>query len=398
MTTTVRDILRVATFRRDDVEKSLSSELKSWVKFDSDLGYIPADMVMADGIDESFTQYTYESPGHRRLVNYRDNPCRINTYGNSYTQCQQVSDGETWQEYLAAHLREPIRNFGSGGYGLSQAVRRAFRIEETESGSDFVILNIFDDDHIRSLDAVRWIRTAWRIRHAPPEKRDQFHGLPWTHVRYDLQRKEFIEVPGHCKTPDDLRELCNPDRFYNTFKDDQIVRLFALQMGASAEVGDLEDLAQIFGIQVNLRNSSTIAMDARKLHLTYGYKASEYVLNRFRDYLSQKGKRLLILMSYGENRLTDFLERGERIDQPFIDHLQATNQAFIDGLEKHRLDFNSLGISCSRYLSRYFIQPAGAAVFEHYSPAGNHFFAFAIKNGVVDLLDPKPKPYRNSSM
>ena len=39
-------------------------------------------------------------------------------------QCYQVSDGETWQEYLAAHLDEPIRNFGMGGYGVYQACRR----------------------------------------------------------------------------------------------------------------------------------------------------------------------------------------------------------------------------------------------------------------------------------
>jgi hypothetical protein len=48
---------------------------------------------------------------------YADKKCRINTYGDSFTQCHQVSDGETWQEYLAAHLGEPVRNFGMGGYG-----------------------------------------------------------------------------------------------------------------------------------------------------------------------------------------------------------------------------------------------------------------------------------------
>ena len=29
-----------------------------------------------------------------------------------------MNDGETWQEYLAAHLREPIRNYGVGGYSV----------------------------------------------------------------------------------------------------------------------------------------------------------------------------------------------------------------------------------------------------------------------------------------
>ena len=56
-----------------------------------------------------------------------DRPCRMNTYGDSFTQCHQVSDGETWQEYLAAHLGEPVRNFGVGGYGVYQAYRRMLR-------------------------------------------------------------------------------------------------------------------------------------------------------------------------------------------------------------------------------------------------------------------------------
>jgi hypothetical protein len=38
-----------------------------------------------------------------------------------YSDCHQVSDCETWQEYLAGHLGEPIRNFGMGGYGVYQA-------------------------------------------------------------------------------------------------------------------------------------------------------------------------------------------------------------------------------------------------------------------------------------
>src|SRR5256885_2648577 len=70
-------------------------------------------------------------PTSRTSIMYADRPCRINTYGDSFTQCHQVSDHETWQEYLAAHLGEPIRNFGMGGYGFYQAYRR--RSEEHTS-------------------------------------------------------------------------------------------------------------------------------------------------------------------------------------------------------------------------------------------------------------------------
>jgi hypothetical protein len=41
------------------------------------------------------------------------------------------------------------------------------------------------------------------------------------------------------------------------------------------------------------------------------------------------------------------------------------------------------------YFKRYFIG--------HYNPAGNHFFAHALKDRVVEWLDPKPLPYRDTT-
>jgi len=63
------------------------------------------------------------------MGNYGDKPCRINTYGDSFTQCHQVSDHETWQKIPAAHLQEPIRNYGIGGWSVYQAYLRMLREE-----------------------------------------------------------------------------------------------------------------------------------------------------------------------------------------------------------------------------------------------------------------------------
>jgi hypothetical protein len=43
-------------------------------------------------------------------------------------------------------------------------------------------------------------------------------------------------------------------------------------------------------------------------------------------------------------------------------------------------------IGISTYLKRYYIG--------HHNPAGNFFAAWALKNQVVDWLDPTPEPYR----
>ena len=95
----------------------------SWARFDPELGYVLGNYLPSDGIDGSATLSTIQSNGARTSFGYSGKKCRINTYGNSFTLCHQVSDAETWQEYLAGHLGEPIRNFGMGGYGVYQAYR-----------------------------------------------------------------------------------------------------------------------------------------------------------------------------------------------------------------------------------------------------------------------------------
>src|SRR5262245_13785602 len=127
----------------------------SWARFDPELGYVLGNSLPTDGVDGSATISTARPDGARTAFMYVDRPCRINTYGDSFTQCHQVSDGETWQEYLAAHLGEPIRNFGMGGYGAYQAYRRMAREERTDHGAKYVIFYIWGDDHIRSLAGCR---------------------------------------------------------------------------------------------------------------------------------------------------------------------------------------------------------------------------------------------------
>src|SRR5207249_3561212 len=121
-----------------------------WV-FDADVGWALCDAIRTDGVDKSRTFYHYEPDGARRVVNSPDRDGRVHTYGDSFTHCDQVSDGETWQEYLAAHLQEPIRNYGVGGYSAYQAYCRMLKVEERRPAK-YVILNIFDDDHYRNLD------------------------------------------------------------------------------------------------------------------------------------------------------------------------------------------------------------------------------------------------------
>ncbi len=391
----VKTLLARTAFRAAEVEKILDRHGEAWVKFDPELGYVQREIFLRDGMDSSLSTYTYEPAGQRKMVNYPDRPCRINTYGNSYTQCQQVSDDETWQERLAAHIGEPIRNFGCAGYGVYQSYRRALRMEATDSTAEYVILNVFHDDHVRSLDSSRWIRSAWRERERPPDEPYLLHGLPWSHVRFDLKKGQFVELPGLCRTEDDLRALCNPARFCEAFKDDAIVRLFTLQIGGEVGIEEFEALAEALGVEVDLRNPAKRKDDALKLHIAYGLKASEYILDKMRAWLESKGKKLMVLLSYGRSRLGDLLkgEGKDRFDRAFIDYLERNNVPYVDVLRKHLEDYRKFSLSYEDYTDRYYVRAAGAAVFGHYNPLGNLFFAFSIKDEVLNWLHPKPPAY-----
>ena len=386
-------LLRAVVYRDVDVEKLLDPTRPSWVRFDPDLGYVPADIVMRDGLDGCWNRYTHAPEGHRIQVHYADRPCRINTYGDSMTQCQQVSDGETWQEVLAAHLGEPIRNYGCGGHGVYQAIQRAHRVEETALGAEYILLNIFVDDHIRSLDKARWVRTAWFDNRRHGRQAYPLHGLPWSHLRYDLNQEQFVTVPGMCRTPEDLRRLTDYEYFREAFKDDQIVRLFLLELGGEAPCDDLQELARVFGLDVNLHDPERRVRDADRLHRVYGIRATEYLLEAFTGWIQARGKKMMILLTYCQGTMSTFLSGGERYDQEFVAYLRENSIPYVDGLLKHQEDFHRFKGDMIAYMGRYMVAAAGAAVFGHYNPTGNHQFAFWIKDTLVDWLTPKPPAY-----
>jgi len=394
----VKELLYTAAYHPAEMERLLDPDHPSFVQFDPELGYVLKDYVFRDGMEDTLSVYTYEPHGgHRKMINCAGWPCRINTYGDSFTQCAQVSDGETWQEVLAAHIREPVRNFGVGGYGVYQACLRAMRVEAADLAAEYIILNIWDDDHLRNIDAARWIRVAWVHKDLPRgggEDMYPVHGFPWAHVRYDLDRGEFVELPGICRDEDDLRKLADRDCYYETFKDDAVVHLFALREGGEAPVDELEKVAEAFGLRVDLRDPGRSVHDARKLHLTYGIRSTKYILDKLGRWAQDQNRKLMVLLSYDTPTVRDFIEKGERFDQELVDYLESNNVPYVDCLLKAAEEYAAFNLSIDRYLERFYIGRAGAQVFGHYNPYGNFWFAFAIRKAIVNWLDPKPPAYR----
>ena len=84
--------------------------------------------------------------------------------------------------------------------------------------------------------------------------------------------------------------------------------------------------------------------------------------------------------------MRQLISKESRYDQEIAEYLRRQGHRVFDMNPVHEEDFRKFDLSLDDYVDRYFIG--------HYSPAGNHFFAHAIKDAFVDWLDPKPNTYR----
>jgi hypothetical protein len=122
----------------------------------------------------------------------------------------------------------------------------------------------------------------------------------------------------------------------------------------------------------------------------FSLKASIHVIEKARRFAQETGKKIMFLLFDPFRAVPSLVEDGTRYDQLIVDHLQATGAEFFDMTQLHVDDIRSRSGTYEEFCERYFVNGFG-----HYSPAGNHFFAFALKDRVVHWLDSKPVPYHD---
>ncbi len=343
--------------------------------YDPVIGWVSGDHMGHDGVDESISHYSYELGGQRRMVNYPDRDCRIHTYGDSFTHCDQVSDGESWQEYLAAHLQEPIYNYGIGGHSVYQAYRR-MSIIEPDCSARYIILNIYDDDHYRNLDVWRSIRMGRSPRWLPP------------HLRVNVEKGECVECESLGATTDGLYQMCDPDYVWETFKDDPSLKAaMAGQAGTECTPKMAAAVAEGFSLSMDLVSGLEPHIQARRLHTEAALYASRHVVTLFEQFARSEDKEFLLILSFNSGNIAASLNGKRLYDQTFLDWLADKPYPVIDMREAFREEFSHYKGDINTFLGRYYIG--------HHTPAGNHFTAWAIKDTVVEWLDPTPAPYRD---
>lgn len=364
----------------------------SWAKFDPELGYILGNYMPHDGINNSRTFSSSAPEGYRTRFVYKNKKCRINTYGNSFTQCHQVSDGETWQEYLSAHLGEPVRNYGMGGYGLYQAYLRMLREESTQYGAKNIVLYIWGDDHYRSMFRTRYmvIDKKWVNDQAKREGVGKmFHGNFWANIELDLATGKLKEYKNRIAFKSDLYKMTDPDWMYKNLEDDMAMQmiLYAYNIISDIDSGKVNQIAKILDYPFNRDRAANSREYMKGLIDKYSFACTKYILEKARDFASRKNKNLLIVL-FDPSRVTRALiENKPRYDAEIVEFLNENGFNYFDMNIVHQIDFQDFKVSVSDYYDRYFVAKA------HYSPAGNHFFAYSILPKILSMLDPKPAPY-----
>jgi len=353
-----------------DVKQDIAENNKGWT-YDAELGWVLKNSCRDDGIDGARTFYSYDANGARTSLCFPGQTARIHTYGNSMTHCDQVSDGETWQEYLGSHIGEPVENYGVGGYSVYQAYRR-MRVVEATHPAEYIVLNIFNDDHFRNLDALRG-----RIRHGGVSP------CSWTlpHLRVDPDAGTCEERENLCPTAEALYRLTDLDCLTETFKDDPILKMTLALKNAAVESTD-QNVPLLSGFRAP---DSPLARELGELHNRAALFATQKVVEMFETYAESTGRKLMVVLSHGRHIVKARLLGKPDWDEALMTWLRDRPYPVIDFRDAHQEDYDRWKPDPEAYLDRYSIG--------HYAPAGNFFCAQAMKDELVAWLDPKPRAY-----
>jgi hypothetical protein len=383
------DHLRSCALAREEIDYWLDPKTPKMQQFDPMMGYITGNAMLRDGIGDSLTISTTAPEGWRTAAIYTDRPCRITTYGNSFTSCHQVSDHETWQEYLAAHLGEPVRNFGVSGSGVYHHCRRLQREEQTEYGAPYNILYIWGDDHYRSAVRCRWVHNHRILLQWKERLGYILNGSPWCNMEMDLETGQLVERESACPTPESVYQMTDPEFFVELCRDDLMMQMLMYIQGviSDPDFARLRRLAEVLGHAVAASDSlddwTPPAMEG--LQMAYGFAVTKKCIDFAQAFCNAHGKQLMVAL-FCPSVTAQLIDRGTRYDQPVVDYLQEQGTRTFDMNLVHVEDFKAFNVGWGEYYGRY--------AHGHYNPAGNHFFAHAIKKPIIEWLDPKPVTYR----
>jgi hypothetical protein len=257
--------------------------------------------------------------------------------------------------------------------------------EEMRTPAKYIVLNIYSDDHRRNLYGWASIGMPDPLHLRKLQRRPT---APF--VKVNPATGEFLERENPCPRPESLYNLADLNWAYENFKDDFILKIvlareMAKQGTPEKSYAEIAKLAQEHGIATQINSVEILNQTLDRLVMRSALFASMRIVEKVEEYARTHGKKVLYLLSHTQADTAKALREGRRFDQEFVDFLQGKKLPYVDLLEAHKADFAQFKTGIDEYLKRYYIG--------HYKPLGNLFTAFALKNQLVGMLEPKPASY-----
>ncbi|MFT5121809.1 MAG: hypothetical protein ACI9TH_001734 [Kiritimatiellia bacterium] len=148
-------------------------------------------------------------PNGRTLV-HDYGTSRITTYGDSYTEGDEVQDHETWQTYLSSNLQANVLNYGLNGYGTDQAYLR-FKKYHPKLKTEVAVLCLITENINRCLNVYRPFYAATSGAYLP---KPRFLLKDGGNVLLPNPLHSAAEL-DRLKDPSFFEEMGKHDRWYN---------------------------------------------------------------------------------------------------------------------------------------------------------------------------------------
>ena len=220
-------------------------------------------------------------------------------------------------------------------------------------------------------------------------------------MKVNPSTREFVECENPCGTADSMYNLCDLDWIFETFKEDFLLKITRAHENVKegypeSSYAEISDLASKHGFGMQITTPEELIKACDLLYTKASLFASMRIVEKVEEFAALNGKKVLYVLSFYSQSIAKMVTEGYRFDQEFVDFLKMKGLQFIDLMEAHLEDFSQFSISIEDYLRRYYVEHENRPI-GHYNPMGNFFYAFAIKDKLVEMLNPKPISYNDSS-
>jgi hypothetical protein len=190
------------------------------------------------------------------------------------------------------------------------------------------------------------------------------------------------------KRAKDLYKLCDEDYLWRTFNDDPILKMVMAARAGGRNISEklINPVAVTFGIPDEKIADTETAKKIKKIHTEAALFATRNVVTWAEEFTRKAGKKLMVMLSFGQGNVARYLAGEPSFDQSFVDWLKDKPYPVVDMRDAFAADYQRYKVDIDEYLKPFYNG--------HHTPRGNFFTAWALKDKVTQWLEPKPIPYR----